>query len=75
LQTETFVLEDLFSSVLSEFKKYHLSGNLKFKNSGIFQSLELRISMKNKLSISPMRNFSSDTLGGLWLINSSLFHF
>jgi len=36
------ILEDLLSSVLSQFKKYHPSGNLKFKNLGIFQSLILR---------------------------------
>jgi len=39
-------LEDLFSSVLSRFKKYHPSGNLKFNNLGIFQSLKLRILME-----------------------------
>jgi len=37
------ILEDLFSSVLSLFKKYHPSGNQKFNNLGIFQSLKLRI--------------------------------
>jgi len=36
------ILEDLFSSLLSQFKKYHPSGNLKFINLGIFQSLNLR---------------------------------
>jgi len=35
---------DLFSLVLSKFKKYHISGNLKFNNLGIFQGLKLRIS-------------------------------
>jgi len=40
-KTEIF-LEDLFSSVLSQFKKYHPSGNRKFNNLGIFQSLKLR---------------------------------
>jgi len=30
--------EDLPSSALSQFKKYHPSGNLKFINLGIFQS-------------------------------------
>jgi len=39
------ILEDLLSSVLSQFKKYHLSGNLKFNNLGIFQSLKFRILM------------------------------
>jgi len=39
------ILEDLFSSVLSQFKEYHPSKNLKFNNLGIFQSLKLGISM------------------------------
>ena len=30
-----FTLEDLFSSVLLQFKKYHPSGNLKYNNLGI----------------------------------------
>jgi len=40
------ILEDLFSSVLSEFKKYHPSGNLKFNYLVIFRSLKLRIFME-----------------------------
>jgi len=40
---EKSILEDLFSSVLSKFKKYHPSGNPKFSNSGIFQRLKLPI--------------------------------
>jgi len=36
------ILEDLFSSVLSHFKKHHPSGNLKCNNLSIFQSLKLR---------------------------------
>ena len=36
-------IEDLFSSVLSQFKKYHPSGNLKFYNLGILKSLNLGI--------------------------------
>jgi len=42
LKTEKNILEDLFGSVLSEFKKYHLYRNIKFNNLGIFQSLKLR---------------------------------
>jgi len=42
------ILEDLFSLVLSQFKKYHPSGNLKFNNLGIFRSLKLRILVKKK---------------------------
>ena len=41
-ETENFILEDIFSSLLSWFKKDHPSGNLKFINLGIFQSLKLR---------------------------------
>jgi len=37
-ETEKFILEDLFSSVLPLFKKYHPSKNLKYNNLGIFQS-------------------------------------
>jgi len=37
------ILEDLFSSVFGQFKKYHSSGNEKFNNLGIPQSLEFRI--------------------------------
>jgi len=51
--TEKFNLEDLFSSVLSQFyKKYHPSGNLKLNYLSIFQSLKLRILMETILSIS-----------------------
>ena len=35
-ETEKNILEDLFSSALSQFKKYHPSGNLKFNDLGIF---------------------------------------
>jgi len=37
LETGKIILEDLFSSVLFNFKKYHPSGNLKVNNVGIFQ--------------------------------------
>jgi len=40
------ILGDLSSSVLSQFKKYHPSGNLKFNYLGIFQNFKLRILMK-----------------------------
>jgi len=42
-ETEKNILEDIFSPVLSQFKKYYPSGNLKFNNSGISQSLKFRI--------------------------------
>jgi len=46
------ILEDLFCSVLSQFKIYHPSGNLKFLNLGIFQALKFRILMEKILLIS-----------------------
>jgi len=42
------IFEDLFSSVLSQFKRHHPSGNLKFYNLGILKSLKLRILVKKK---------------------------
>jgi len=60
---EKNILEDLFSSVLSTFKKYHPSGNLKFNNLGIFQSLKLRNLMGKILRISLKLNFTPNTLG------------
>jgi len=60
---EKFILEFLFSSILSQFKKYHPSGNLKFKYSGIFQCLKLRILIEKILSISLKLNFTPNTLG------------
>jgi len=47
-QEKKNILEDVFSSqsVLSQLKKYHPSGNLKFNYLGISQSLKLRISME-----------------------------
>jgi len=41
-QQKEMILE-VFSSVLSQFKKHHPFGNLEFKYLGIFQSLKLRI--------------------------------
>jgi len=47
------VFEDLFSSVWSQLKKYNSSGNLKFNNLDIFQSLKLRILLeKNHFNFS-----------------------
>jgi len=57
------VLEDLISTVLSQLKKYHPPGNLKFNYLGIFKSLKKRISTEKKLSISLKRNFTPHTLG------------
>jgi len=50
-------------SVLSQFKKYHLSGNLKLNNTGISQSLKSRIFKKTILPISLKLNFTPNTLG------------
>jgi len=55
-------LEDLFSSELSQFKKYHPPGNLKFNNLRIFQSLKLRIFME-KISLISKLSFIPNTSG------------
>jgi len=57
------ILEDVFSSVLAQFKKYQLSGNLKFNSLGVFQSLKLRNLMGKILRISLKLNFTPNTLG------------
>jgi len=57
------ILGDLVSSVLSHFKKYHPSVNLKFNNFVIFLSLKLRI-LKEKILPIPLKlNFTPNTLG------------
>jgi len=56
-------LEDLISSVLSHFKKYQPSGNLKRNNSGMFQGLKFCILMEKVLLISLKLNFTPNTLG------------
>jgi len=63
LETETFILEDLFSSALLQLKKYHPSGNLKFDNLGIFPGLKLRILVGKIVPISLKLNFTPTTLG------------
>jgi len=57
------ILADLFSSVLSQVKKYHPSGNLIFINLGISQSLKFRILKETILPISLKLNFPPNTLG------------
>jgi len=42
------ILEDLFSSVLSQFKEYHPSEKFECYILGIFQSFKLRILMGKK---------------------------
>jgi len=55
-------LEGLFSSVLSQFKKYHPPGNFKFHLLGISQKLKFRISMDKILQISLKLNFTPNAL-------------
>jgi len=50
--TEKNIFEDLFSSVLSQFKKYHPSENLKLYNLGNLKSLKMRNLVKKILPIS-----------------------
>jgi len=57
------ILEDLSSSLSSQFKKYHPSGNLTSNNLGIFQRLKFRISMEIVLSISFELKFTPNTSG------------
>ena len=66
-EKETFILEDLFSSVLLQCKKYHPSGNLKFNNLVIFQSIKLRVLVEKILPISLNPNFTPNTLGSYGL--------
>jgi len=47
-ETDENILEDLFSSVLSQFKKHQPSGNLKFNNVSIFRNFKLLILMGKK---------------------------
>ena len=64
VQKQKKKIEDLFGSVLSQFKKkYHPYGNLKFNHLGIFQSLKLRNLTGNILRISLILNFTPNTLG------------
>jgi len=57
------ILQDLFGLVLSKFKKYHPTGNRKFNNLGIFQSLKLRILMGKSVRISLKLNFTPNISG------------
>jgi len=52
------ILQDIFSSVLSQFKKDHPSGNPELNNLGIFQSLNFRILMGKIFLISLKLNFT-----------------
>jgi len=69
------ILEDLFSSALSQFKKYHPSGNLKLIYLGIFQTVKFRILMEKILLISLKQNFTRNTLGCYGVKNAlPMFH-
>jgi len=50
-----------YGSILLHFKKYHPSGNLKFNNLGIFQSLKLHNLMGKIFLISFKLNFTPNT--------------
>jgi len=62
-----YILEDLFSLVLSQFENYYPSENLKFNNLGIFQSLILRILRGKNPSIFSEAKYHSKDLGLLWV--------
>jgi len=66
-ETEKNILEVLFSSVLSKFKRYHPSGNLKFNNLGILQSLKVRNLIGKILSNALKQNFAPNTLSSVGL--------
>ena len=61
------------SLVLSQFKKYLPSGNLKFNNLGIFQSLKLRILMGKILQISLQLIFYTLGCNGLTIQGFGIF--
>jgi len=64
LRNRKNILEHLSSSVLSQIKQYHPSGNLKFNNLGIFKSLKLGIFDGGKIPpISLNLNFTPNALG------------
>jgi len=64
------ILEDVFSSVLSQFKKYHPPENQKFNYLGFSKSLKLRILMGVTLPLSLKLNFTPNNLGCYGLIEA-----
>jgi len=60
---------------LSQFKKYHPSGNLKFNNLGIFQSLKLRILVGKIPPITLKLSFTPNTLSCQGLSNYFILFF
>jgi len=61
---EKNTLEDLFSSVVLRFHKYHPFGNPTFNNVGIFQCLKFRTLIEKNLPISLKLDFTPNSLGG-----------
>jgi len=63
-ENRTIILEDLFSSILSQFRKHQPSGNVKLNIlRHISQSLKFRILMEKILAISLKQNFTPNPLG------------
>jgi len=62
---------------LTQYKKYHPSGNLKFYYVRFFQSLNFRILIEKILPISLKSNFTPNTLGcyGLLKKNASTWFY
>jgi len=67
-----FYLEDLLSSVFSQFKTYHPSGNLKLNNIGIFQSFKFLILMEEIPPVSLELNITPSTLG--WWVTQNTYY-
>ena len=60
-------------NIVTIYKRYHPSGNVKFNYFGIFQSLKLRILMEKLLSISLKLNFTTNNLGCYGLESTVFF--
>jgi len=66
-ETENFILEDLFRSVLPQLIKHNPSGIMKLDNLSISQSLKLHISMGKNPSNFSKTKFHSKYFGLLWV--------
>jgi len=62
-ETGKNILEELFSSVILQFNKYHPSGNLTFNYVDIFQILKLFNLLGKIARVSLKLNFTQNTLG------------
>jgi len=60
---KNLLLEDLFNTLMLQFKKYHSSENLKFANFDIFQSLKFGILLEKILPTYLKLNFTQITPG------------